>query len=251
MPTITAVVITLDEERNIQRCLDSVVGVVDEIIVLDSFSKDNTKAICESYENLRFEQREWQGYSASKNYANSLATSDYILSLDADEALSEELRTAILEVKPRLHEAYRFARLTNYCGKWIRHSGWYPDFKVRLFPKNKATWEGDFVHETLKTDDIQIETLSGDLLHYSYYSIQEHYERVEKYSLLAAQKKFKQGKQGSLLKGFFSALNRFIKIYFFKAGFLDGVSGLTIARISAYAAWLRQKKLIQLNREKT
>jgi glycosyltransferase involved in cell wall biosynthesis len=251
MSAITAVIITLNEERNIQRCLDSIVAVVDEIIVVDSFSTDKTAEICSKYPNLQFIQRPWEGYSATKNFGNQQAKHPYILSLDADECLSEELAQNILSTKQSLSGVYRFARLTNYCGTWIHHSGWYPDYKVRLFPKDAAQWQGDFVHEKLTISNTEVKTLSGDILHYSYYSTEEHYERVAKYSLLAAKEKFAKGKKGSLIKGFFSALTRFLKIFFLKKGFMDGAAGFKIAKISAYAAWLRQKKLISLHREST
>ena len=128
MPKLSAVIITKNEERNIGRCLESLAGVVDETVVVDSFSEDKTREICELFEGVRFIEHEWMGYSDTKNHANSLASNDYILSLDADEELSEELREEILGIKRGLNEnvAFSLNRLTNYCGHWIRHSGWHP-----------------------------------------------------------------------------------------------------------------------------
>lgn len=251
MTSVSAVIITFNEERNIKRCLTSIEDVADEIIVVDSFSTDKTAEICRSFPAVRFFQREWQGYAATKNAANQLAQHPYILALDADECLSDRLKESVLKEKNQLQGAYRFARLNNYCGKWIRYCGWYPDYKIRLFPKETAFWKGDFVHEKIVVGENAVNTLEGDLLHYSYYTQAEHYSRVEKYSTLSAEEKFQKGEKGSLIKGFFSALGRFVKIFILKKGFLEGSTGFTIARISAFAAWLRQKKLISLHRERT
>ena len=168
---ISATIITLNEERNIDRCIRSIKDVADEIIVLDAYSTDRTESICQEH-GVVFEKREWEGYAASKNYLNSLANCDYILSIDADEALDDELRNAILDLK-KLNdpEVYTVSRLTNYCGKWIKHSGWYPDVKLRLFPKSGCSWEGEFVHEELVYPvNLTVQQLTGHLEHFSYYS---------------------------------------------------------------------------------
>jgi (heptosyl)LPS beta-1,4-glucosyltransferase len=147
---ISAVILTFNEEKNIERCLDSLVGVVDEIIVMDSFSTDYTEKICLRY-SVSFIQRKWEGYAQAKNYGNSLAENDIILSIDADEALSKELQNDIIERKKSgFTGCFRVKRLNNYCGKWIKHCGWYPDKKIRVFDKKRTAWKGDFVHETLE-----------------------------------------------------------------------------------------------------
>jgi glycosyltransferase involved in cell wall biosynthesis len=250
MIRISAVIITLNEERNIGRCIDSLRDVADEVIVVDSFSTDKTGEICQS-KGVHFIQIEWEGYSKTKNYANLQASFEYILSLDADEALSEELINSIKREKEKeLDGTYCFNRLTNYCGKWIKHCGWYPDVKTRLFLKNIAQWEGDYVHEEIKFIGEPISThLKGDLLHYPYYSIGEHYERVEKYSLLGARKLLDKNKGGSRFKGIFSAISRFVRMYFLKLGILDGRAGYRICRISAYAAYLKYVKLNEIKKE--
>ncbi|MCK4772163.1 MAG: glycosyltransferase family 2 protein [Candidatus Latescibacteria bacterium] len=250
MIRISAVIITLNEERNIGRCIDSLRDVADEVIVVDSFSTDKTGEICKS-KGVHFIQKEWEGYSKTKNYANQQASFEYILSLDADEALSEELINSIKREKEKeLDGIYCFNRLTNYCGKWIKHCGWYPDVKTRLFPKNIAAWEGDYVHEEIKFIGESISThLKGDLLHYPYYSIGEHYERVEKYSLLGARKLLDKNKGGFRFKGIFSAISRFVRMYFLKLGILDGRAGYRICRISAYAAYLKYVKLNEIKKE--
>jgi len=248
---ISATIITLNEERNIERCIRSLQAVADEIIVLDAFSNDATPKICASL-GVRFEQRAWEGYSATKNYLNSRATYDYILSVDADEALDSELESAILEVKQQSSKcAYSVNRLTNYCGHWIRHSGWYPDVKTRLFPKNGSYWDGAIVHEELiLPTGLSVIQLPGHLSHYSYYSFSEHRARADKYSALTAQKMHDQGRRASILKPYLSAVGRFLSMYIFKRGFLDGRMGFKIAWISAASNIFKYKELRRLNHGK-
>ena len=247
---ITATIITFNEERNIERCIRSVEGLVDEIIVLDSLSTDRTEEICQSF-GVRFESRGWEGYSESKNYLNSLVTTDYILSLDADEALDSDLKEAILELKNVSNpQIYSVNRLTNYCGKWIKHSGWYPDIKARLFPKEGSYWDGAIVHEELIfPEDLKIVQLDGHLEHYSYYSYEDHRARADKYSSLTAQKMHQAGKKASVMKPYLSALGRFVSMYLLKAGFLDGKMGFKIAQISAQSNVFKYSELRRLNRE--
>jgi glycosyltransferase involved in cell wall biosynthesis len=247
--TLAVVVITLNEERNIGRCLASVKEVADEIIVLDAFSTDKTEEICKAY-GATFVQRTWEGYAASKNYLNSLVSCDYILSLDADEAASPELLEELKAAKKAgLHGTYNVNRLTNYCGKWIYHSGWFPDIKPRLFPKEGSYWSGEYVHEVLITPPSEEQTFKGVLEHYSYYSYTDHRQRADKYSVLTAQKFFAAGKKTGILKPYISAVGRFIAMYFLKKGFLDGRMGFKIAQISAQSNVLKYKELIRLHRE--
>ncbi|PWL31491.1 MAG: glycosyltransferase family 2 protein [Fluviicola sp. XM-24bin1] len=247
---ISATIITLNEERNIGRCIESLVGVADEIIVLDSFSEDRTKEICEKA-GVRFEQRKWEGYSASKNYLNSLAQYEYILSLDADEALDADLREALLACKNDDEPGiYSVNRITNYCGKWIKHGGWYPDVKIRLFPKAGSQWVGAHVHEELEYPaGLKERQLPGHLEHYSYYSFKEHRERADKYSALTAAKFYEQGKRVGAMKPYVSAIGRFIGMYFVKKGILDGRMGFKIAWISAQSNVFKYKELLRLQRE--
>jgi len=243
------VVITLNEERNIGRCLASVQGIADEIIVLDAFSNDRTEEICQSY-GAQFVQRAWEGYAASKNYLNSLVQSDYILSLDADEALSPALLDEIKAQKAAgFQGTYNVNRLTNYCGKWIYHSGWFPDIKPRLFPKEGSYWSGEYVHEVLITPPSPEQTFKNVVEHYSYYSFVDHRKRADKYSVLTAQKFFAAGKKVGILKPYISAVGRFITMYILKKGFLDGRMGFKIAQISAQSNILKYKELLRLHRE--
>jgi glycosyltransferase involved in cell wall biosynthesis len=243
---LSLVIITFNEERNIERCIRSVLDVADEIIVVDSFSSDKTPQICKNY-NVRFYQRKWEGYSNTKNYANSLATNDYIFSIDADEALSEELKTSIIQAKAKgFKGAYQMNRLTNYCGKWIKHGSWYPDKKIRIWNKKQGHWQGDIHEKIVFAENIKIHQLRGDLLHYSYYSLEDHYRQIDKFTSLSAEELLQKGKKYSKAKELFSATAKFIKDYVFFAGFLDGKAGFRIARLSAKATAMKYKKLKKL-----
>ncbi len=249
MDKLSVIIITLNEERNIGRAIKSVQTIADEILVIDSFSTDKTQEITEEL-GATFIQKEWQGYSATKNFANEQATFEYILSLDADEALNKELIHSVLEAKKSgLEGVYTMNRLTNYCGKWIKHSGWYPDFKIRIFPKSKTVWEGEYVHEELVfKEDLNNTNLQGHLDHYSYYDYKDHRARADKYSLLTAAKMNQKGKKAGILKPYISAFGRFVSMYLIKLGFLDGWKGFKIAQISALSNILKYKELRRLNK---
>lgn len=248
MKGISAVIITFNEERNIARCIDSLADIASEVLVVDSFSNDRTIEIARK-KGARVIQREWEGYAATKNYANSLVQNEYILSVDADEALSCHLKDSILKEKQRgLKGVYEFSRLTNYCGKWIRYGGWYPDRKIRLFPKDGSLWNGEFVHEKLSFSGDPVKTtLKGDLLHYSYYTIQDHRLRIEKYSVLEAKKLQANRKRFFWVGLVLGPPLQFIKMYFLKAGFLDGYYGFAVAAMSAFAKFKRYNEAIKLN----
>ncbi len=243
MLPLSVVIITFNEEKNIARCLDSIQGIADDIVVVDSFSTDKTEEICKKYK-VNFVQCKWQGYSLTKNFANQLAKNDWILSLDADEVLSDELKQSVLKVKKEgLLITAKFNRLTNYCGHWIKHCGWYPDVKVRMFDRRITLWEGT-IHEELKfSEDISLVHLAGDCLHYSYYTIEQHYKQADKFTSIAAQDLFSQGKKASVLKLIVSPIIKFLRDYIFNLGFLDGSAGFTVCKISAYATFLKYKKL--------
>ncbi|MFK7969524.1 MAG: glycosyltransferase family 2 protein [Bacteroidia bacterium] len=240
---ISAVIIARDEANNIARCIQSLLPVADEILVLDTGSNDNTRAIAEAA-GAATHAVTWQGYAATKNEGYTRARYDYILSLDADEALSETLQKAILNQKSSLRGAYSFNRLTFYGEKAVRHCGWYPDVKVRLFHTKEAKWEGAFVHETLiLKEGVEKTHLKGDLLHYSIKNKQDHIARAKQYAQLAGQKMHAQGKRYSWLKAHASPLARFIRMYMFKGGFLDGAVGWKVCWISAKAVYWRYQAL--------
>jgi len=248
MIKLSAVIITHNEEKNIERCLLSAIRIADEVIVLDSFSSDQTVAICSKYPSVKLIQRKWEGYALSKNYANSLTANEMILSLDADEELSDELENEIRATSFASDTVYHFKRLTNYCGKWIHYCGWYPDSKVRIFSKYNAFWEGNFVHEILvfKIDVKQV-TFNGNLFHYSYYTISEHNQRIVKYANLHAQQMKANGKSFSVLKWLIGPVFKFLKTYFIQLGFLDGYYGLVISLVSARYVFLKYSMLKQIS----
>lgn len=247
MIQLSAVIITFNEERNIERCLKSLQLVADEIIVVDSFSTDKTKEICAQF-NTTFITHPFKGHIQQKNYALDQAKYPYVLSLDADEALSKELTESILEVKKNWQfPAYRMNRLTNYCGNWIKHGSWYPDSKVRLAIKNEVFWGGDNPHDKLLLKSTEsIGSLQGDLLHYSYYSIKEHYQQQDRFSTIAAQALFEKGKKAPWYKLFLNPMASWIKDIIIRSGYLDGKSGFTVAKISALSVFWKYKKLRDL-----
>jgi glycosyltransferase involved in cell wall biosynthesis len=240
MPQISVVIITRNEERNIVRCIRSVRQVADEVLVLDSFSSDKTVDLA-SKEGAKVVQQQWLGYSASKNLANSLAQHPWILSLDADEELSDELIESVKRWKSEeAPVAAKINRVTNYCGKWIRHGAWYPDVKLRLFHRDVYQWKG-LIHEDLMTaqDSPEPKLLSGDCHHYSYYHVDEHWKQSKKFALIAAKELMERKKGYKAFKLFFSPFVRFIRDYFILKGFKDGREGFTIAFISAHATYLK------------
>lgn len=247
MVKLSVVIITLNEEKNIQRCLDSIMPVADEIVVVDSLSTDNTEQICSNY-GVRFVRHEFEGYIEQKNFALSLAKNKYVLSLDADEALSDELQKSILKVKNDFSASgYTMNRLTNYCGKWVKHSGWYPDRKLRLFIRNLGSWGGINPHDKfLFFKKEAVKHLRGDLLHYSYYTVEEHYKQAERFSDIAARSYFEKGKKATWIKLWINPPVKFFVDYIINLGFLDGSTGLKICSISAGATHSKYKKLKEI-----
>ncbi len=248
MIKLTVAIITYNEEKNIGRCISSVLSIADEILVVDSFSTDKTEAICQEFE-CRFIKNPFVGHIEQKNFALNLATHDYVLSLDADEVLSPELLEEIVKVKNHFQfSGYRFNRLTNYCGQWIHHCGWYPDTKLRLVKKTNASWRGVNPHDILElnTAHDQVGFLKGDLYHYSYDSIASHINQTDKFTTIAANAAFNQGKKSSFLKIITRPLLKFLRDYFFKRGFLDGRYGFIICHINALSALLKYAKLRDL-----
>ena len=246
---LSIVIITLNEEKNLARCLASVKDVADEVVVVDSFSTDRTEAIASEH-GARFVQHAFDGHIEQKNWAVTQAQYSWVLSLDADEALSEELARSIIAAKQQKGvDGYTMNRLTNYCGSWIRHGGWYPDAKLRMWDSRKGRWGGENPHDRYEMDPgARIAHLNGDLLHYSYASIADHYRQVEYFTTIAAKARAAQGRFGSVLNRVFSPVAQFLGGYILRLGFLDGTHGFTIARISAYATWLKYHKLRQLSR---
>ncbi len=247
MAQISAVIITYNEEKNIERCIKSLLPVADEVVVLDSFSTDRTEEICKSL-GASFYQQKFAGYREQKNDALAYAKFDYVLSLDADEALSDELKNSILKVKGNLkYDGYIFNRLNNYCGQWIYHSNWYPDKKLRLFNRHKGHWGGINPHDRfiLNRSCTSIR-LKGDILHWVLDSYEAHIAKANNFSTIAANEYFKLGRKSSFPKILINTGWRFFKAYVIRLGFLDGFNGFVISSFSAYTSFLKYVKLRQL-----
>lgn len=247
---LSAAVICFNEEDKIRRCLESLKKVADEIVVVDSYSTDKTSEIVSSLVselNIKFHHHPFEGHIEQKNYALSLCSHDYVLSLDADEALSPELEASILEAKKNFKaNGYRFHRLTNYNGFWVRHCGWYPDTKLRLVKKSVAKWQGVNPHDILELSEGSTEFLKGDLLHYSYDSISDHIDQTNRFTTIAAKASFKLGTRSGLFKIITRPILKFLKDYFLKLGFLDGRYGLIICTINGLSAFLKYSKIKEL-----
>jgi len=245
MNRVSACLITLNEEANLARALASVRGIADEVVVVDSGSTDRTSEIAKDGGAV-FLERPWTTYADQKNYAAECASHDWILSLDADEELSSPLQTSLLSWKKHTpeHSVYEVARKTWYLGKWIEHSGWYPDFQRRLYRRDEAEFVG-LVHESLRFSG-QPGRLSGDLLHYTVNSFDEHEANVEHYTTLAAQQMFAEGKrnwQGAL---WFATPWSWFQNFVLRGGFMDGYRGALIARMAARSVRLKYSKLGKL-----
>jgi glycosyltransferase involved in cell wall biosynthesis len=251
MPKISVVIITYNEEKNIGRCLESVKDIADDIVVIDSFSTDRTEEICKKYD-ARFVLHKFEGFVQQKNYAINQALYPNVLQLDADEALSEQLKKSIAKVKNNwTHDGYYFNRLTNYCGKWIRHGGWYPDKKLRLVDRDKGRFGGVNPHERFVPNQSSTQKyIKGDLLHYTYYTISQHIEQANKFSGIGAIEAFKNGKKSNLIKILVKPFWKFFRDYIIRLGILDGYYGYIIVRISAHATFLKLIKLREMHRRK-
>lgn len=254
MKEISVAIITKNEEKNIGRCLASVQRVADEIVVADSVSEDATVRIAEQY-GAKVLIQPFLGYVKQKNFVDGHCSKAWVLSLDADEELSPELETAILAFKQSPDDnmvAYRMNRLTNYCGSWIHHCGWYPDTKIRLFRKDAGEWKGENIHERWETHDAHapIGKLKGDILHYSYYTFSDHVRQIEHFTEIMARTNAEKGKDYSLLQLFFAPKWRFFQDYILKLGFLDGFAGYQVCKLSAFATYLKYAKTRQYIRMK-
>lgn len=248
---ISAAIITLDEEENLPRCLASLRGVADEVVVVDSGSTDGTERIAREA-GASFVLQPWLGYGPQKNHAAERASHEWVLSLDADEALSDALRDALLRLKaggPRA-DAYEVSRLNWYCGRFLRHSGWYPDRKVRLWRRGAARWADASIHELAEVaPGMRVERLAGDLLHYTIKDRAQHLRTIERFTTLSAESLLRAGRTGDAWKRFVSPAASFLRGYVLKAGFLDGRAGWDVCRLSAYASWLKYEKLRRLARK--
>ena len=247
---LSAVVMTLNEEKNIGRCLDSLQGVVEETLVVDSYSTDGTKEIALE-KGAKVLEHPFEGFVEQRRYAVQKAEYNHVLVLDADEALSTELRKKIAAIKNNWkYDGYYFNRLTNYCGKWIRHCSWYPDKKLRMWDRRKITIQGENPHDKIfMKQGSSTKWIKKDILHFSFPSIESHVKTANHFSEVAAREALKKNKKivfviHVLLNPFYTFLNK----YFFRLGFLDGFYGFVICSISAFANFLKYSKAYQLRK---
>ncbi len=243
---ISATIITFNEEERIEGAIKSLLNLVDEIVIVDSFSQDNTIKIAKKYP-VKIYQRKWTGYADQRNFTLEKASFPWILNIDADERVSSELRNEILNLKDKEPDCDGFSipRLTYYLGRWIHHCGWYPDRKIRLFRKEMAHWEGNFIHEELIFKG-KVKKLKYSIHHFTYRNIEEHLNQINKYSSLGARKLYVKRKRAKLYHFIFFPFFRFIKSYVFKLGFLDGFPGLVISVLNGYYIFLRYVKLKEI-----
>ncbi|HEX8493174.1 MAG TPA: glycosyltransferase family 2 protein [Pyrinomonadaceae bacterium] len=247
---ITATIITFNEAKNIRAACESV-NWADEVLVVDSESTDATREIAEQC-GARVINRAWPGFAAQKQFAVDEAKHDWIFSLDADERVSDQLRTAIEDLlytsEAPTADGYRVARRSFYMNRWIRGGGWYPDHQLRLFNRQRGRWKGAYIHESFKMNEgARVETLKGDLLHYSVHSAAEHHRMIgERYAPLAARQMYEQGRRTTALRIATAAPLAFTRSFFLKGGFRDGLAGLSIAAFAAHHAFLKNLMLWEL-----
>jgi glycosyltransferase involved in cell wall biosynthesis len=249
MEPVSATVITLNEEENIEAALRSLMWA-QEIIVVDSGSTDSTVPICRGFTDKLY-QRPWTGYVDQKNFAVEKASNDWILSLDADERVSAELREEVggtLLAKP-VSAGFKIPRVASFMGRWIRHGDWYPDYQLRLFDRRRGRWQGGRVHESVKLDGT-VGYLTGEIHHYTYRRLSDYLRRLESYSTLAAADYHQRRKVSGPWKMTADPFATFVKAYLIKRGFLDGIPGLMVAIMGAVSVFFKYAKLYELQRGK-
>ena len=249
MTKISACIISFNEEKKIEDCLKSLVDIVDEIIIVDSCSTDNTIEIARKFTDKIINQ-DFLGFIEQKNCAVQQASHDWILSLDCDERLSPELREAITLAKNNLEEfdAYQMPRKTFYIYRWLNHC-WYPDLKIRLFNKNTAYWGGTNPHDHIVTTGKNIKRLHGDIYHYSFDSLSDHLKTIDKFTEIGADELIRKNKSFNVVSPFTHATWTFIKLYLLKRGFMDGFAGITVATLSFMHVFVKYSKAIIKRRQ--
>ncbi len=240
---ISAFVITYNEAAHIAECLESL-DFCDEILVVDSFSEDETVSIAKSY-GARVLQHKWEGYRGQKAFGLVSVTHEWVINIDADERISPELKESILSVSSCSDDGingYYINRLVYYLGRWWRNGGWYPEYRLRFFRKSKATWGGTDPHEKVEVEG-KTEKLTGDIYHYTYKNLEDQFERLQNFSTVAAKEDFIKGKKFSLAKLLISPVVRTLKFYILKRGYREGVAGLVVAMAEGYYTFMKYAKL--------
>lgn len=246
MPTLSVAMIVKNEAQDLAACLDTVKGWVDEIVILDSGSTDETEQIAEQYGAKFYVNTDWQGFGKQRQLAQQYVTSDYVLWLDADERVTPELKQSILQVvkNDEQNAVYKIGRLSEVFGRQIRHSGWYPDYVVRLYRTTFAKYGDELVHEKVHfPKEANVKKLTGDLLHFTYKDIHHYLVKSASYAQAWSIQKAKAGKKASLFDGVTHALGCFVKMYLLKAGFLDGKQGFLLAILSAHSTFVKYADL--------
>jgi glycosyltransferase involved in cell wall biosynthesis len=249
---ISATIITFNEAENIRAACESV-SWADEVLVVDSRSTDATREIASGC-GARVVEREWPGFAAQKQFAARAAAHEWVFSLDADERVSDDLRASVERLRrageDKLADGYRVARRSFYMGRWIRGGGWYPDFQLRLYRRERGLWEGAYIHESVRMrPGARVETLAGDLLHYSVRDAAHHHRMIgERYAPLAARQMFEAGRRTSPLRVATAAPAAFARSFVLKGGFRDGLAGLAIARFAAHHAFLKHLMLWEMQK---
>jgi (heptosyl)LPS beta-1,4-glucosyltransferase len=249
---LSSIIIAKNEAANIQRCIKSQLNCIDEIIILvDRSSSDKTLEIAKSFSSAKVEITEWRGFAETKQYGVSLTINDWVLWIDADEAISPELELELLEFKNSIpaFPAYSISRKAYFLGKWIKHSGWYPGRVTRLFNKNEVSFNKNLVHEQL---DVKVNTgkLNNNLEHYTDPTIHHYFEKYNRYTSLAAEELYAKNKKFAVTDILIRPVVIFIKMYLLKAGFLDGVHGFILAILSSSYVFTKYSKLWELERSK-
>ena len=250
MPTLSVILITRNEEANLADCLASLEGIAQQIVVVDTNSSDRTLEIAKSYGAAIAQPPDWPGFGPQKNRALDLATGEWVLSLDADERLTPALKSEIVTaIHHSAHvDCFAIPRLSWYCGRFIRHSGWNPDYVDRLFKRGSARFSDDLVHERLIPSG-QVAKLENPMLHYSFMNYSQVLQKIDRYSTASAEQAFAQGKTSTPLKAVLHGAWSFFRTYFLRAGFLDGPQGFTLAMSNAQGTYYRYIKLWHLIRE--
>jgi glycosyltransferase involved in cell wall biosynthesis len=247
---ISATIVTLNEERNIARAMASLKPCVDEIVVVDSGSSDRTREIAAEL-GARVVREEWRGYAEQKNFGAACAANDWVLSIDADEELTPELAAEIQALRAGGDHGgvggWSMPRRARYLGRWILHSGWYPDRKIRLYHRGRGAWKGERVHESVEVAGA-VGALRGDLLHFTCDSLSQHVATIDRYTSLAAQALAESGKPVGFRRLVFDPPWTFIRSYFFQCGFLDGTHGFVIAAMAGFYTFLKYAKAREMAR---
>lgn len=245
-PRLAVALIVKNEAQHLAACLDTVQGWVDEIVILDSGSTDNTAEIAQRYTDKFYVNANWQGFGRQRQLAQSYVTADYVLWLDADERITPELKHSIEQAisTPNPQAVYQFARLSWVFGRYIRHCGWYPDRVIRLYPTQLTRYDDALVHEKVQlTKEMQLITLTGDAIHYTYNDVHHYLVKSAGYAKAWAEQRAQRGKRASLSQGITHALGCFLKMYVLKAGFLDGKQGFLLSLLSAHSTFVKYADL--------